>query len=218
MTPDESKIEILRRVEQNTLSIEEGAHLLEILERGSTQPEQAATTVVSAVAGGTDPEAVNVVAYPGTGASLEVPAGWRAVWGIFIWLGIVFMGLTGFWLYSSYARAGLGVGFWFALFFLMISCAIVYFGWQLLISRWVVFRIRSRGDDGDKNFSVWAPLPLHLARWIFHTFGGYMPESVQSRHIEEILQELEQNLQPNEPFVIDIDGEKGSKASVNIEF
>jgi hypothetical protein len=41
---------------------------------------------------------------------------------------------------------------------------------------------------------------------------------VQSRHIEEILQELEQNLQPNEPFVIDIDGEKGSKASVNIEF
>jgi hypothetical protein len=206
MTIDDSKLEILRKVEQGALSIEEGAHLLEILEGGSSaQYEDAApASAVSPVA-----------SQRTTREPLEVPAGWRSLWGIFLWLGIIFMGLSGYWLLGSYNRSGLGVGFWFALFFLLISCAILFFGLQLLSSRWMMVHIRSTEAGGEKKFTVWVPLPLQLARWVFHNFGSYMPESVKSRHIESILQEMEQS---NEPYQVEIDGEKGSQANINIEF
>jgi hypothetical protein len=206
MTIDESKLEILRKVEQGALSIEEGAHLLEILEGGSTtQYEDAAPArVVSPAA------SQKTISEP-----LEVPAGWRSLWGIFLWLGIIFMALSGYWLLGSYNRSGMGVGFWFALFFLLVSCAILFFGMQLLSSRWMMVHIRSTEAGGEKRYTIWVPLPLQLARWVFHNFGCYMPDSVKSRRIENILEEMERS---EEPYQIEIDGDKDSQANINIEF
>ncbi|MHC1739746.1 MAG: hypothetical protein AB9897_01400 [Anaerolineaceae bacterium] len=216
MTIDESKVEILRRVEQGTLSIEEGAHLLEILENGSSNSQAQTGSPIS------ESDSEN---HPADFADKQpqnefrsVPAGWRALWGVFLWLGIVFLGLTGFWLFSSYERSGLGVGFWFALFFLLVSCAIIYFGWQLTASRWLEIRITDREADGLKKFSVWVPLPLQIARWFFRTFGGYLPAKVQSRDIEKILSEMENSMDADAPFVIEVDGEKGANVNVNVEF
>jgi len=208
MTFDENKLEILRRVEQGTLSIEEGAHLLEILEAGNEPVEPAALEGVAAsFTPATEPH-----------EKMAVPAGWRAIWGIFLWLGIIFMGLTGFWLFSSYGRSGLGVGFWFALFFLLISCAIVYLGLQLLASQWMVVKISDQEGAGAKNINIWVPLPLQLASWFFRTFGKYLPESVKSRNIEEILSEMETSRADDEPYVVEIDGQKGTSANINFVF
>jgi hypothetical protein len=208
MTFDENKLEILRRVEQGTLSIEEGAHLLEILEAGNEPVE---------------PAVLEAVAAPFTPATeprekMTVPAGWRALWGIFLWLGITFMGLTGFWLFSSYGRSGLGVGFWFALFFLLISCVIVYLGLQLLASQWMVVKLSDQEGAGQKNINIWVPLPLQLASWFFRNFGKYLPESVKSRNIEEILHEMETSRADDEPYVVEIDGQKGTSANINFVF
>lgn len=210
MTNEESKLEILRKVEQGTLSIEEGAHLLEILDGNSTAQYEDAAPASSAT------PALAQGAPQGTAKEpLEVPAGWRSLWGIFLWLGIIFMGLSGYWLLGSYNRSGLGVGFWFALFFLLVSCSILFLGLQILSSRWMVVHILSHENDKESRFNVWVPLPLHLARWVFHNFGDYMPESVKSRQIEYILQEMEQS---DEPYQVEVDGGKCSQTSVNIEF
>jgi len=155
MTLEESKLEILRGVEQGTLSIEEGAHLLEILESGAAQkqplPVQSNGQETAAPrAAGTTNETISAKATSAEPQS--VPAGWRAAWGIFLWLGVAFMALSGFWLYSSYARSGLGVGFWFALFFMLVSCLIVYLGWQIIDSRWVAVRICSHAEQGIRTF------------------------------------------------------------------
>lgn len=203
MTLEDNKLEILRRVEQGTLSLEEGAHLLEILDGGVGQPDPVPSAQVKEAPSETP---------------REVPAGWRAVWSIFLWLGIIFMGLSGYWLFGSYERSGMGVGFWFALSFLIISCATVWAGWELLASRWIVVRVHSREKDGNKNFSIWAPLPLQLASWVFNTFGRYMPYRVQEKHFETVIQEMTQSLGPNEPFVVDVDGEQDGKAHINVEF
>ena len=211
MTSDENKLEILRKVEQGVLSIEEGAHLLEILDGSRPEPQTAAAVPAIIEDGET-------VTPPAAREPLEVPAGWRTVWSAFLWLGIIFMGLTGYWLFTSYTRSGMGWGFWLALIFLGLSCGIVYAGWQLLISRWMVVRIRESENEGEKAWSFWAPLPLQWASWVFRTFGQYMPDHVQQKHIETILQEMEQTLGKDEPFQVEIDGEHGSRAHINVEF
>jgi hypothetical protein len=209
MTLDENKIEILRRVEQGTLSIEEGAHLLEILEGGAGSVEPSTVLKEEFVTNSSSEEGHE---------KLSVPAGWRAIWGIFLWLGVIFMGLSGYWLLSSYNRSGLGVGFWFALFFLLISCAIVYFGLQLLASKWMVLKIRGEDGDETRRINIWVPLPMQLASWFFRTFGSHLPESVKSRHIDDILAGMENSMAEDEPYVVEIDGQKGTSANINIEF
>jgi hypothetical protein len=217
MTLDESKLDILRRVEEGKLTIEEGAHLLEILERGAEArqaPAVIATPEQYAPAG-----AVNAVFTPRKSTEkLEVPAGWRALWGIVLWLGVAFLSLSGYWLYSSYARSGMGVGFWFALFFLLLSMAIIFLGWQITASRWALIRLRGHDDEKEKEFDLWAPLPFNIARWFFRTFGASLSDSVKFQNMEEIFDEMEKSMEPGEPFVIDLEGEKGSQANINIEF
>jgi hypothetical protein len=214
MTLEESKLEILRRVEQGTLSIEEGAHLLEILDGNLKGTAVRVEPAVESEPAG----AVNAVFQPHSSMEpVTVPSLWRAAWGILLWLGVIFLGLSGFWLYSSYNHSGLGVGFWFALFFVMLSCLIVFLGWQLIDSRWVAVHIRSHEDKGDKKFTVWAPLPIRFAKWIFQTFGVYMPEKVQAKNIVDILDEMEGSGDGEEPFVIEIDGEKGAQTTVNFD-
>jgi hypothetical protein len=217
MTLDESKLDILRRVEEGKLTIEEGAHLLEILERGAEA--QQASAVIAAPEAYVPAGAVNAVFTPRKSTEkLEVPAGWRALWGIVLWLGVAFLSLSGYWLYSSYARSGMGVGFWFALFFLLLSMAIIFLGWQITASRWVLIRFHGHDEEKEKEFDLWAPLPFNIARWFFRTFGASLSDSVKFQNMEEIFDEMEKSMEPGEPFVIDLEGEKGSQANINIEF
>jgi hypothetical protein len=217
MTLDESKLDILRRVEEGKLTIEEGAHLLEILERGAEA--QQASAVIAAPEAYVPAGAVNAVFTPRKSTEkLEIPAGWRALWGIVLWLGVAFLSLSGYWLYSSYARSGMGVGFWFALFFLLLSMAIIFLGWQITASRWALIRFHGHDEEKEKEFDLWAPLPFNIARWFFRTFGASLSDSVKFQNMEEIFDEMEKSMEPGEPFVIDLEGEKGSQANINIEF
>lgn len=199
MTIEESKLEILRGVEQGKLSIDEGAHLLEILDGKST--EQGLEPVSGAVLPPHE--------------KLDVSGGWRMLWGIVLWIGLVFLGLTGWWLYSSYARSGMGVGFWFALFFLMISCFIMYIGYELMASKhWLVVRVR---EEDKKKIDIWVPLPLRLANWVFDSFGSYMPEEVPTESIRQMLDEMENDREIDEPYIIDVDGKEGVTANIRVE-
>lgn len=198
MTTEDNKLEILRGVEQGKLSIEEGAHLLEILDgqagtQDTTQP----------------------AASPLPAERMEVPTGWRMLWGSMLFLGVIFLGPTGFWLSTSYARSGMGVGFWFALFFILVSCLIVFLGYELLASkRWMIVRV---SESGEKKIDVWVPLPLHIAKWVFETFGDQMPEEVKSRNILQILDEMENNGDDNQPYIIDVDEKDHVHANIKVE-
>jgi hypothetical protein len=207
MTSDENKLQILKKVENGTLSIEEGADLLSILDRNESGEETSAPLHGDVV------EVEKLDALPE-----KVPAGWKALWGIFMWLGVIFMTLSGFWLYSSYNRSAMGVGFWFAMFFLFLSTAIVLFGWRLVAEHWMVIRIRSKEEGKKGSFMIWAPLPIHMALWIFRTFGSKMPAEVQGRKIDEILAELNSSLAEGEVLQVDLDGDGNHTFNMHADF
>jgi hypothetical protein len=206
MTTDENKLQILRKVESGTLSIEEGADLLSILDRAESEPVPEETKT-------DEPMNLSIETI-----AAEVPAGWRALWSIFIWLGVIFMGASGYWLYSSYARSGMGWGFWFAFIFLFLSAAIVFFGWRLVAGRWLVARVNSKENGEVKRYKFWAPLPIHMGIWAFKTFGKYMPEDVLDKHYDQFLVELDNSLSEDEVFVVDLDGDDQHKTHINLKF
>lgn len=209
MTIDESKLEILKKVETGQLSIEEGADLLAILDGvRPNKPEQSAQPVVNSVDSSADDS-----------KTTAVPAGWKAAWSIILWLGMIFMGLSGFWLYSSYARSGLGWGFWIAFVFLCLSTGIVFFGWRLIAGRWLVLNITSKKVNKTEKVKIWVPFPIHFANWAFSNFGKHMPSKVREKNYQQIIQELDNSLPDGEPFQIDIDEDQWNKEkTVNVNF
>ena len=207
MTRDENKLQILKKVENGTLSIDEGADLLSILDReesGGDIPVQPQTS-------DTEPEQMEALPE-------KVPARWKALWGIPLWLGVIFLSASGFWLYSSYNRSQMGVGFWFALFFIFLSTAIVVFGWRLLAEHWMVVRIRSKEEGNAKTFLAWVPLPIHMALWVFKIFGKIMPAEVQGKRIDEILTELNGSLSEGEILQVDLDGDGKHSVHLHADF
>lgn len=196
MTTDEKRLQVLKRVEDGVLSIEEGADLLSLIDRAdenekSNEVEHGKGTaefLVEKMAG-------------------KVPAGWKALWSAFIWIGVILMGVSGFWLISSYNRSGMGWGFWFALLFLALSVMVVYFGWRLVSGRWMMARVRSVEDGEEKRIKFWAPVPIHMGIWAFKTFGKYMPDDVQEKDYCKILEDLDQSIGEGEVFAVEFDGD-----------
>jgi hypothetical protein len=195
MTTDENKLQILKKVENGTLSIEEGADLLAILERSEKRESNAVPLAGEAIVNEQD-----------NTTPKKVPAGWMVGWSFFIWLGVIFMGVSGYWLLSSYTRSGLGVGFWFALVFLVLSTAIVFFGWRLVAGRWMVLRVSSKKEDVTKRYFFWVPFPIHLGIWVFKNFAKYIPEEIKEKNYDQVLADLDSSLGKGEIFQIEIDG------------
>ncbi len=216
MTREESKLEILKKVESGTLTVEEGADLLAILDGGSAAQSQTEPVAEVLQVSKVDSTSADNSTQSSTTA---VPAGWKSLWSIPMFLGILFMGLTGWWLFASYGRSGLGVGFWFAFFFLSLSTGFVILGWRLIAGRWLVLNVTEQKENKTQKVKIWVPLPLHFVDWALRNFGQHMPEKVREKDYLRILKDLDQSVPDGEPFQLDIDQNdlKGEK-TVEINF
>jgi hypothetical protein len=207
MTTEENKLQILKKVEDGTLSIEEGADLLSMFDRVEETHSATAET-----------GSMEVMDTPLEPLPTEVPAGWKALWSILIWLGVAAMGGSGYWLISSYQRSGLRWGFWFAFLFLAISTAIVYFGWKLVSGRWLGVRVHSTEEGTETRLKFWMPFPINLGLWAFDTFGEYIPAEVKEKRYDSILRDLDQSMEKNEVLVIDVDDNGSKNLKINMDF
>lgn len=194
MTIDENKLEILKKVEEGTLSVEEGADLLGILERG-TQTRQ------------TTPEFIDPLPLSDS-APVEAPkvsGCWKAAWSMILLAGAVLMALSAYWVYQGYQKAGMSWGFWLSWIPFLIGLAIMIFGWVLMDSPWLHIRVNSADLGKRKKFVVSIPLPLGLVTWAFRTFPNQIPQDIKDKGVEELLGELQESLSRGEPFTVDVD-------------
>ena len=82
-------------------------------------------------------------------------------------------------------------------------------------SPWMHVRIQSKEENKKVHIVFSMPVPLRLVRWVFRTFGKYMPEEVHDKGIPEMLDEIEATLKAGDPFHVQIDDkEDGSKVEV----
>jgi hypothetical protein len=206
MTTDESKLEILKKVEEGTLSVEEGADLLGILERGAENQETAPDIL--------DPIPLSDASPAETP---KVSGCWKAAWSMILVVGAVLMALSAFWVYQGYQKAGMSWGFWLSWIPFLLGLAIMIFGWILMDSPWLHARINTNDEGKRRKIVISIPVPFKLVAWVIRTFPQFMPDDVKEKGIEEMLMEIENSLKKGEPFVVEVDDkEDGDQVYVYI--
>lgn len=207
MTSDESKLEILRKVEDGTLSPEEGSDLIGILDAA-----KAAASEPEIIQPPLEPEA------PETPVEAQKVSGcWKAAWSMILLGGAVLTAFSAYWIYQGYQKAGLGWGFWLSWIPFAIGVLIMVFGWILMESPWLHVRVKTRDAGKLQRIVLSIPLPLRLVSWVFRTFGQYMPPEVKEKGVEEMLLEIDQALKRGEPFQVEVDDkEDGDEVYIHI--
>lgn len=209
MTSDQSKLEILKKVEDGTLSVEEGSQLLGILDSAAAEPEPVLAEKV--------PQKPEEDVQQDVAVTAKVSGCWKAAWSMVVWLGAGLTALAGYWMYVGYERSGYGWGFWLSWIPLLLGVAITVLGVALMQGTWLNVRIKSDKEKGTPtNLNISMPLPLKFASWVFRNFNQYMPGDVRDKHIGEMLDEMERSVGKGEPFHIQVDDEDGEHVEVTI--
>lgn len=198
MTTDENKLEILRKVENGTLSIEEGAELIGMLENTQNEPQQSTPV----------PPMEPIEKHEASGC-------WKAAWSMFLVGGAILAGFSAYWIFQGYSNHGFRWGFWLSWIPMAIGIGLMIFGWALMESPWMHVRVRSN-DKGKKfNFVFSMPIPFNMVRWVMEKFGQYMPEEVNSKEVLEALDQAEASIKNGEPFQVQVNDDKeGSNVDI----
>jgi hypothetical protein len=206
MTRDESKIEILKKVESGILSVEEGSDLLNIFDKAEEESFETGATSRSA-----ELEPMEPIEKP------QANGCWKAAWSMILVGGAVLTGFSAYWVYQAFENKGFGWGFFLSWIPLVLGVFIMIGGWILLESPWMHVRIHSKEDNKKVHIVFSMPVPLRLARWVFRTFGHYMPPEVREKGVDEMLEAIEESMKAGEPFHVQVDDDKdGSKVEVFI--
>ena len=204
MNADESRLEILKQVEAGVLTPAEGAGLLAILEGDLNEPEE-------------HPEPQVIAPPDDKEEEPKVPWYWKAVWSLFLWLGVGLTVLSAYWMYQGYVKAGAGFGFFLSWIPFLLGIALTYGGARLIQSHWIHVAVNTSDHEKPMNIKISLPLPLGLASWVFKNFGRYMPSDVREMRLDEMINKLEDAIKKGDPFLVHVnDDENGDQVDVVI--
>ncbi len=117
---------------------------------------------------------------------------------------------------QSYLDSGMSWGFWFALFFFMLSLLAVVASALSRNSRWLHVRIREQGDGKPRNIAFSFPIPFRFASKVVTMFSWAMPEDIRDAHLDEIIQAVEDSISTDEPIEVFVDEENGNHVEIFI--
>lgn len=228
---NEKRLEVLRRVERGEVSIEDGARMLEALDRGKplelskpitvegiaqpilpvrlSEPIPQPAILVSIPE--PIPPAAEVVS-PFSGNDHKPPEEddarikyWRRWWLLPFGLGILIMVLGAYWMYLGYLAAGLSWGFWLSWIPFGLGVLIIAIAARSRTARWLHVRIHQKPGERPQNINISMPLPLHFSAWFLHTFAHWMPAETRAKHLDEALIMLDQAISSDAPLHVQVD-------------
>ena len=200
MTDDESRLEILRRVENGILTVEEGSDLIGILDfsNGRVDREENDSNPKGEVYSHDD------IATP------QVSNWCKALWSLILFGGATLTGFSAYWAYQGFQKAGLGWGFWLSWIPFVLGVGIMVLGAALFDSPWLYLKVVSHDTGKPIKISFAIPLPIKLAAWVFKTFHSRLPASMQEMNLNDLMVEVENTLKRGEPFQIVVDDEESA--------
>jgi len=209
MTSDESKLEILKKVEDGTLSVEEGSDLLGILDRAAEDDH-------GKTEGFTNPE--TPVEIPPVHEKAVISGCWKAAWSMILVGGAVLTAFSAFWIYQSYQKAGFGWGFWLSWIPFIIGVLFTILGWILMESPWMQIKVNEQSAKSRTNINIAVPVPIKLVSWSFRNFGQYMPAKIREKGVDGMVGEIEQAFAHGQSLVVDVDDRGEGDEEVNVYF
>ncbi len=176
----EATLEVLRMIEEGTITAEEGERLLAALSRGTRAGEQLEEGTSSPPTSGSTPIEEENGRMPG-----GPPAGWQRFWIYPMMGGIALLALMGS-LTDRLIGGGSRLGWLACTIPLMIFGGLVAgVAWWSTGARWLHLRIRDEG----KHIKISLPLPLRLAAWLVRLVRPWVPQ-LQETAVDELILSL----------------------------
>jgi hypothetical protein len=218
MTHDETRLELLKKVESGVISVEEGAKLLGILDpsssQKSTEQSEADSSSTEEIPDGsqtsTKIKGIPVDKVP------ETMGCWKVAWSMILWIGILFTMLSAYWVFNAYQQHAFHWQFWVMWIPFAISIGVTILGASIMKARWMHIQVNEIDDGPVKNLTISMPLPLKFAIWVMKTFKGFMPREIQEKNFPEMLTMLDESIAKGEGLQVDVDDKDGSKVHIFI--
>lgn len=204
---NENRLEILRRVEEGKISIQEASDFLSEMDYkdkwSDFQQSNQSTEKKDSVKG----DIVNL---------FEKPKWLTFFWIVPVFLGVLLTIFSGLWMYQKYQSSGLGFKFWLTWIPLFFGILLIYLGWVSQKSKWIHVNIWQPEGEKPRRIFLAFPLPFQLAGFFIKIFKSYLPEKISAMNIEEMIKDFDQQITQNEPIFVHVDDTDGTRVEIFI--
>lgn len=174
--------DILSKVQNKEMSVEEAASRIAALEEGETPPE-------------------SPVAAPVMDEEIRPDIGWVR----YAWLAIFLVGVVIFILGAvlmAWAQSG-GHPFWFCFSWLPFALGlfVLFLGWWSQRARWLHVRVQEKGGH---QVAISMPLPLRFASWVLRVFGPWIPQ-LKEKNLDVLPLALDGLSHAEGPLTVEVD-------------
>ncbi len=210
---DKAERKILDMVEQGQISAEEGLRLINAMGSDRENHQESPTDHIEVAY----PVSEDVIEPSAPRISEEEMARMKRLkswWVLPFSIGLFLTTLGAIWMYTGYTASGYGWGFWLSWIPFLLGIFIVGVSFQTSRSAWLHIRVKQRPGERPAKINISLPLPLTLSKWFFSSFGHRIPGLREQPfgNVEEILE----NITPEEPFYVHVQDEDGDKVEVFI--
>ena len=205
MSSDEQK-QILKMVEDGKISADEAMKLIKALEETPAEDEIEVieTEAGSDQGGSAGPEFE------------EVKARARRFAMVPLWIGVLFIVLSAYWMYALVQNANYGFWFFCAWLPLLLGILLVAISAGGMNSRWLYVNVDQEPGEWPQHITLGFPIPLGIIGWFLRNFGHYI-RGMDRTNVDEILMALSMANNLDEPLIVNVDeGEDGERVQVYI--
>jgi hypothetical protein len=223
---DQERQQVLKMIENGTISPEDGLKLMETLDR--VPVDEATGIVASPQEEGSIPGQEKAEEKPAEQAERssfefdprieKVKSTVASLWQIPLWIGI-FITVMSAWGMSRLVALS-RINFWFFFLFLplLIGVLIIVAAIGSRRARWLFVDVHQKPGEKPARIFLGFPLPLRLASWFLRTFGNSIPGIRDSNvDMNGVVQFLDTGFKVGQPLVVNVDeGEEGERVKVYI--
>jgi hypothetical protein len=221
---DQEREQVLKMIENGTISPEDGLKLMQTLDQSPTGDELPPGMTESAPGSGSGPgdkenqaEARAEKSSFATDPRIDsVKTTVRRLWQIPLWIGVAFTILSAWGMYMMVQAARLNFWFYCLIALLLLGVLVIVAAIGSRQARWLFVDVHQKPGKTPSRIFLGFPLPLKLAAWFLRMFGHYIP-NLGKTSVDEVIQVVEAGFSGEEPLVVNVDeGEEGERVQVYI--
>jgi hypothetical protein len=221
---DQEREQVLKMIENGTISPEDGLKLMQTLDQSPADDELPAVRVEASTGSAHDEtgkENSNKAQDEKSSFDKDpridkVKSTVRRLWQIPLWVGVFITILSAWGMYSLVQAAKLNFWFYCLSAPLLLGVLVMVAAIGSRKARWIFVDVHQKPGEKPSRIFLGFPLPLKFAAWGFRTFGHYIPEMDRAK-VDGVVQVIETGFTGEEPLVVNVDdGDDGERVQVYI--
>jgi len=219
---DQEREQVLKMIENGTISPEDGLKLMQTLDQSPAEDEE----IVSKTGVGVVPpeaaekdgveEQTEKSNFGKDPRIASVKNAVRRLWQIPLWIGVAITILSAWGMYTMVQASRLNFWFYCLSAPLLLGVLVIVAAIGSRKARWIFVDVHQKPDEKPAHIFLGFPLPLKLAAWFLRTFSHFIPD-LKKTNVDEVIEMVETGFTGEEPLVVNVDeGEDGERVQVYI--